>query len=953
MYYTNNSPQALTYIYMNLMPNAYRGKRSALNNQLLAYDEQSLQFAGKSYKGYIDSLKWRVNDSLVETQLCRDTFDIEILPLPEPLLPGQSVRIETPFYVKLPSTHISRMGFKNTAYYVTQWYPKPAVYDQYGWHPYSYLDNGEFYSEFGNYEVHITVPQNFVVAATGNLITPREIKNLDTLAQFSASYIHPKKRRFLKKSIIPSPKKKTLVYRINNVHDFAFCADPEFLLLRDSISIDNKTVTVQSFVKFSHKENWKDNNEYLKQALLYYSKELGPYPYDHFSLVDVDDITGGDMEYPTLAWINNDYSMEEVITHETGHNWFYGVLGTNERDEHWMDEGLNSFYEQLYFYEKYPDEKIHFYPEFLDANTIPFYQQSHYEYYSLARMNEDMPVKTKAHLLSEENYQVLAYSKPAANLWYLYNQLGADTFKLVMQEYYSTWQFKHPMSNDLHDVFKKYTGDRSDWFFEQAMSSNEQLDYVIKKVYRAEDEYILELENKGSLEVPLHIEAYNLLYQKIGDYQFDAFTGKTKLTIPFDANINWIAIDHNMSIVDVNLNDNYIRVKNTKSIRKPTHFNFATSYENPFRKELYYLPGLNGNLYDGPQVGLLLHNYGFLPKKTEWYIMPAISLLSVKPAFHGGISHTHLFKQGKTDKLVFSTTGAAQSYNISSGIALWVFQLSPALKFIFHRRDIYSPLTHEAGVKNQLVVTQVDPKLLLDSRWKFLLQTIAYYKLNYKKRLWEIQNTVSFETTYDFGINYTNAPLTKSTPALKLFNEFKLTYTYYKDAAIQLRLFAGTFLMDPSMVTDTRFRLSGWRGVWDYAFNDYYFGRSETSGFFNQQVGHNDGDFKAMTFIGQTNKWIITANLEWDVPRIYAGAYVDIGTYSGAGSFFGSEPFVYNAGIYLRTPDRALQIYFPFVSSSDITQSIGLNTSTYWERIRFTVQLQNIKFIKNLRKLFI
>jgi hypothetical protein len=155
------------------------------------------------------------------------------------------------------------------------------------------------------------------------------------------------------------------------------------------------------------------------------------------------------------------------------------------------------------------------------------------------------------------------------------------------------------------------------------------------------------------------------------------------------------------------------------------------------------------------------------------------------------------------------------------------------------------------------------------------------------------------------------------------------------------------------MVTDTRFRLSGWRGVWDYAFNDYYLGRSESYGFFNQQVAHQDGDFKVNTFVGQTNKWIITANLEWDIPLIYAGVYMDIGTYSGAGSFVGSQAFVYNGGFYLRTPDRILQIYFPMIASTDITQSVGLNTSSYWERIRFTVQLQNIQLIKTIRKLFI
>jgi len=954
MYYTNNSPNTLPYIYMHLMPNAYLGKKTALNNQLLAQDEQSLQFANNIYKGYIDSLNWKVDRTPVKSMALHDTFDIEILELPEPLKPGETIRLETSFYVKLPSTHISRMGYKEHAYYITQWYPKPAVYDQYGWHPISYLDKGEFYSEFGNYEVQITVPQNFVVAATGDLVTQSEIEALDTLAEFSKTYVHPKKRRQLKKEIEPSRKNKTLTYRIQHVHDFAFCADPEFLLLKDTMEIEGKPVTIQSFVKMSHLDGWKDCNTYLKDALDYYSKEIGPYTYNVFSLVDVDDITGGDMEYPTLAWINNSYSLEEAIVHEVGHNWFYGVIATNERDEHWMDEGINTFYESKFFTEKYPDTRIHFYADWLDGEVFPFYQQSNMEYYSLARMNRDKPVKTSSHLLSSENYWTLAYSKPAAYTWYLYNICGADSFKVIMKEYYEQWKFKHPINGDMYEVFKKHIGEKSDWFFEQGMITNEKINYKIKDVKKSGDEIIIEIHNLGEIAAPIYIETYNSVYKKLETYSFDPIAGKGNITIPYEKEIRWIAVDNNMSIPDVNLNDNYVTVKDGDKKGKKTRFHLFSSYENPLRKHVYFLSGVYGNLYDGVAAGLILHNYGLVPKKTEWFVQPMFAGQSLRPIFLGSITHTHFFKKNDPDRLVFKTSGSFQSYEVAAGTPLWAMQLSPSIKFIFERRDIYSPLVHEAGMKNQLVLTQVDPSLLLNSRYKFVMQNVLYYKLHYKKRLWDVQNTVSFEHVYDFGINYNLAPLLEITPALKLYNELKVTYTYFKGkSAIQLRVFAGTFLMDPHMVTDTRFRLSGWRGIWDYAFNDYYLGRSETSGFFSQQVGHNDGDFKVNTFIGQTNKWILTANLEWDIPMILAGGYIDIGTYSGAGTYPGSQAFVYNAGVYLRTPDRTLQIYFPIIASSDITSSVALNTSTYWERIRFTVQLQNLKIIQTIRKLFI
>ncbi len=953
MHYTNHSPDALHFIYIHLMPNAYGSKRSALNNQLLAHDEQSLQFANAIYKGSIDSLNWKVDGISIESKACQDTADIEILELPTPLYPGQTIRLETPFLIKLPSTHISRIGYKDDAYYLTQWYPKPAVYDAYGWHPMSYLDKGEFFSEFGNYEVHITVPQRYVVAASGELLTLEETLCLDTLASFTQTYVHPKKRRFQRRELEPSRKTKTLVYRINNVHDFAFCADPDLLLIKDTMQVDDHPVILQTFVKREHLIYWKNASQYLREAIEFFSDEVAPYPYQVFSQVDVDDITGGDTEYPTISWINHSYSIEEPIVQQVGHNWFYGIIATNERDEHWMDEGLNTFYESLYFTRKYPENKIHYYANMLDGMKFPYYQQSHTEYYMLARENQDQPTKTTSHLLSKENYWVQAYSKPAAFTWHLYKICGQETFKKIIQEYYHTWKYKHPVNGDMHDVFKKYMGEKTDWFFDQGMVTNEKLNYQIKTVKKSGEELIIEVVNKGEIETPIYIETFNST-QKLNTYSFDPVHNKTNLTIPYSSEIQWIAIDHEMSIPDVDLNNNYVRIRNGKKVAKPIRFNYFTSFENPYRRHIYFLQGISFNLYDGLQAGMILHNYGLLPKRTEWFILPQIGCGSLRPNFWGSISHTHFFKKNKSDRMVFKTFTTTQTYRISSGTPLWYFQLSPQLKFVFERRNIYSPLIHELGIKNQLIVQQVDPSLLLNSRWKFLMQNLVYYKVHFRKRLWDVQNTVSLEHAYDFNINYTIAPLSGFTPAVKLFNELKVTWTYFKEkATIQLRIFAGTFLTDPSMVTDTRFRLSGWNGPWDYAFNEYYIGRSESSGFLSQQVSHRDGDFKVNTFVGQTNRWMLTANLEWDVPMIYAGAYIDIGTYSGAGSYPGSQVLAYNWGIYLRTPDRTFQIYFPIMASSDIKQSVDLNTTTYWERIRFTLQLQNFDFIKSIRRLFI
>ncbi|MCX7607384.1 MAG: hypothetical protein N2170_09005, partial [Bacteroidia bacterium] len=184
--YQNNSPDTLSGLYFHLWPNAYSRRGTAFDRQQRIMGKTSFYFAAKEERGFMDSLSFQVEGETVKPlpaakgpapatghslSLLRRTPDVVWVPFPRPLPPGKAVVVETPFRVKIPKT-FSRMGRQGLQYAITQWYPKPAVYDHKGWHPLPYLDQGEFYSEWGKYEVEIEVPENFFVAATGRLETP-------------------------------------------------------------------------------------------------------------------------------------------------------------------------------------------------------------------------------------------------------------------------------------------------------------------------------------------------------------------------------------------------------------------------------------------------------------------------------------------------------------------------------------------------------------------------------------------------------------------------------------------------------------------------------------------------------------------------------------------------------------------------------------------------------------
>ena len=173
--YRNNSPDTLEFIWFHTWPNAYKNDRTDFSEQLLENGRIDFYFSNEEDRGYMNQLDFRINNEVAKTEDHPNYFDVIKVLLPSPLRPGEEIIITTPFHVQLPKT-FSRGGHQENSYQITQWYPKPAVYDRQGWHEMPYLDQGEFYSEFGNYDVHITIPEKYVAAATGQLQNETEIQ---------------------------------------------------------------------------------------------------------------------------------------------------------------------------------------------------------------------------------------------------------------------------------------------------------------------------------------------------------------------------------------------------------------------------------------------------------------------------------------------------------------------------------------------------------------------------------------------------------------------------------------------------------------------------------------------------------------------------------------------------------------------------------------------------------
>ena len=464
--YLNNSPDTLSFIYIHLWPNAYKNNKTALARQLLENGDLSMEFMSLKESGWIDSLSFETNGESLHLETDSKNIDVAKLILKKPLLPHTKISISTPFRVKIPSAKLSRLGHIGQAYAITQWYPKPAVYDRFGWHPLNYLDQGEFYSEFGSFEVRITLPENYIVGATGDLTG--NVKELEWLNnKVKATEAKNLRRIELNKnypnlnidtmSFPPSSENyKTLIYRQSNVHDFAWFADKRFNVIKDEIVLprDNHKVTCWAMFTDNNFNNWLKSTEYLKDAIKYYSQWNGNYPYNQVTAIDGTISAGGGMEYPNITIIGeteNSFALENVIMHEVGHNWFYGILGSNERNYAWLDEGINSFNELRYNRTKYPQVKIgSAFGIDTETNLLGLNKfKNAYQYYLLyalsASNGKDQVIQQPSEYFTEGNYGAIVYSKTAITFDYLFHYLGQEKFDSCMKTYfekYSKWEFR-------------------------------------------------------------------------------------------------------------------------------------------------------------------------------------------------------------------------------------------------------------------------------------------------------------------------------------------------------------------------------------------------------------------------------------------------------------------------------------------------------------------------------
>jgi len=548
--YKNNSPDTLKNAYFHLFFNAFKpNSEMDIHSRSIKDPDKRVRNRinnlQKKDQGFLKILALKQGGHELKYEIVGTTLEAE---LNSPIKPGDSAFFDVKFHGQVPLM-VRRAG-KNSpegvALSMAQWYPKLAEYDFEGWHADPYIGR-EFYGVWGDFDVSITIDEKYVVGGTG----------------------------YLKQSFLSNDKtnqnKKTWRFIAPKVHDFSWAADPEFI---HDKRVTKNGVIINFYYKRNlsadHIKNWEQLQPAAEKLMLFFSENIGAYPYKQYSFIQGGD---GGMEYGMCTFITGKRTFESLVgvaAHELAHSWFQFVLATNESKHEWMDEGFAEYYGTLA--ESYV----------IDLNKENYYNTLYKRYKDYAVSGYEQPQTTHADRFKYNNsYSVSAYVKGFLFLRQLKYLLGEDAFNRTIKKYFRDWSFKHPSPNDFIRIAEKITQAELDWYLTDWTQTTNNIDYSLKKIEKSEGKIVIRIERLGLMPMPLDLKVvftdgsvkeFHIPLQmmrkdrplkkgviKLSDWPWAA--PSFEFSFDYTKEVNKVLLDPKNKIADINRENNLIFVK--------------------------------------------------------------------------------------------------------------------------------------------------------------------------------------------------------------------------------------------------------------------------------------------------------------------------------------------------------------------------------------------------------
>jgi len=789
--YYNDSNFSLGILYFNDWAHAYSDKNTGLAKRFAQEFKRSLHLAKKSERGYttiisaVDSeyvgLKWERTNEL----------DILKVILNKPLLPKESTKVYLTYSVKLPPNKYTPYGYDNKGeYYLKDWYLTPAVYDG-KWRLYSNKNLEDLYTNITRTTIDFTYPDSLHLVS--NL-------NKSTISKFpGGQHVQLSADAQRSAEILLQPNKN---YTTHVTPHFTVVTDisaPKYSPIGQGISITK----VADFIY--------DN--------------LGDYPHKKLLVSDIDydkDPLYGLNQLPSFIRPYEEQFQFEMIFLKTALNSILKeTMFLNPRKEQWLNSAIAN-YLMIAFVEKYyPDQKMLgklariWGVRSFNLAKMEFNDQYSFLYNLTARKNLDQALSTSNDSLIKFNQKIANKYKAGLGLAYLADYIGKEKVDESIKTFFKYYQLNKVKVLDFESILKRSTNKDINWFFKDYVSTDRKIDFKIRKVRKSEDSLSITIKNKEGTNVP--ISMFGLKKDSvISKYWFKDISDSKTFQVANNGE-DKLVLNYDQKIPEFNQRDNWKSLGGFLSSNKKLHFTFFKDSENPYYNQVFYVPVVNFNIYDGWAPGLRLYNKTLLERPFVYDFAPSYSFREKAFVGYGRFSYRKYLSKSGLYVANYSLNGSTSHFNVNSR----VISFTPSFSLGFRPSDLISNKREFLSFRYINIFRDFAEGLQNDS---FDPENPDYRVFNarYINRDNDILDYKSWFVDFQLANNFS-----------KLSFEYEYRKLFENNRQLNLRFFAGKFLSNRTGSDFFSFALDR---PTDYLFDYGYLGRSEDSGIYSQQI---------------------------------------------------------------------------------------------------------------------
>lgn len=888
--YFNQSNDTLQKIILNDWNNAYSDKYTPLGKRFSDEFVRNFHLAEDEERGSTTDLTFiDQNKMFLDWSRTSDHPDLIELVLRDKIAPQEKFSIFITYKIKLPSDKFTGYGFnENGNFMLKDWLITPARFNIGHFEMYSNVNLEDSSNAISDYEITLQLPRNYEITTNLN-------KSVGTAAKFTLQ--GDKRSQF---SIYLSPKS-----------DF-----------RAFILPDVKVET-----------NIKDNNlNEIKKALLikqiteYVEEHIGKYPHPNIVVSQTDyehNPFYGLNQLPSFISPFPDDFVFEIKFLKTYLNSFLKTsLTLDERKDNWIYDAIQVYTMMKYIDEYYPNmkmmgsvAKLKILKSFNLVN-LDFNEQYSYFYMLMARKNLDQPIGESKEKLIKFNEQIASKYRAGLSLNYLDHYLENNVVPASIQQFYRLNLEKKVTETDFESILKNKAKTDINWFFKTIIHSRDIVDYKFSEVTKTNDSITFTIKNKTNTTVPIPVYGLNN-NQVVFKKWYSEISNDSTFTIPRN-NINKIVLNYENEVPEFNLRNNWKSLKGFYPNNRPFKFVLMKDLEDPYYNQILYVPTLSYTLYDGISPGLRLHNKTILNKPFNFDVNPIYSPKTESLTGHFSF-HVNQFNR---DNNWFNTTYSLSGTYLHYAEDAAYFKFNPLVLFQIRDDDFRS--NRKQAVLFRQVMVNLDPSKYV-TEFDGNQESYSVFNAKYFNTKTELVKHVNLVADFQLASKFGKTSL-----------ELEYRRLFNNNRTINLRLFAGTFLYNN---TNSDFFSFGLDRASDYLFDLNYYGRSEESGIFSQQLILAEGAFKSKLDTAFANQWMVTTNAGFNIWN-WVEVYGDLGLIKNTNR---NAKFVYDSGIRLNLVTDYFELYFPVYSSN----GWEIADKNYQENIRFIVTLDP-KILVNL-----